>query len=74
MIINYLLRKSLISSHNIPNFTDRSFYSYARNNTAVDTSIFLQPKTILSATAKTKNGLLGTGRPIQSSLETMSYQ
>ena len=50
----FLLRKTLISSQNIPNFTNRSFYSYASNNTAMNPSIFLHPKITLSATAKTK--------------------
>ena len=70
----YVLRKCLISSQNIPYFTNRSFHRHASNNTAMDTSIFLQPKTILSVTVKTKVPFSGRGRPDEKSLESISYQ
>lgn len=41
----YILRKAFISSQDIPDFANRSFYCYASNDTSVDTAIFLQPKT-----------------------------
>jgi len=57
-----LLRKTFISSQNIPYFANWSFYCNTSNNATMNTSIFLHPKINLSKELPKQYSFTGKGK------------